>query len=124
MVSAHSGYDPSRNAADRQLDQMEPLAGGSRSRFPPLGGANAKPPTAALLTGQAVRKLASAAPAPGMLICLFLRGKEGAARLSPNKAKIGLPVLPPLAFGSLRAGSTRIRMRGSRVAPSAHASGG
>lgn len=51
------------------------------------------------------------------------RSETGRCPLSLTSEKSGLPVLP-LALGSLRAGSTRIRMRGSRGAPSATASGG
>lgn len=48
----------------------------------------------------------------------LMEGKKAPPSL-PHKGKNGLPVLPPLANRSLRAGSTRIRIHGSCVAPSA-----
>lgn len=91
-------------------DQNEPLAGGSRSRFPPFGRRYAKPPAAALLTGQAVANWLRLRLRP---VCSFVcfSGERARCPLFPCKGKIGLPVLPPLAFISLRAGSTRIRSR-------------
>jgi hypothetical protein len=71
-------------------DQNEPLAGGSRSRFPPFERRYAKPPAAALLTGQAVRELASAAPSPSMLIVCF-GGERGLCPPLPCKGKSVFP---------------------------------